>query len=215
MGVSSLVLDPVKVLVGLAVLWAVVALAYQVLAAWGGGRADYSRRAGSAARGVAFSFTVAMTPRHKESVRRHPAKFAIGVVMHVGVILSLLGVLLLLVWPAAAHKVLSLSRPVIALSLVAGLYLLVRRAVSKDLRAMSAPDDYMAILATCVLLALASVYSSYSVGAVVCMIYAALLFVYLPLGKLRHAVFCFVARGDLGRRLGRRGTYPSATGRMV
>ena len=31
---------------------------------------------------------------------------------------------------------------------------------------------------------------------------------YLPLGKLRHVLFCPVARLDLGRRLGYRGTYP-------
>ena len=42
--------------------------------------------------------------------------------------------------------------------------------------------------------------------------YAALIFLYLPLGKLRHAVFFFVARGDYGWRLGHRGVYPPAGG---
>ena len=45
------------------------------------------------------------------------------------------------------------------------------------------------------------------------MIYTGLLLVYLPLGKLRHAVFFFVARGDYGRRLGFRGVYPPAATR--
>ena len=34
-----------------------------------------------------------------------------------------------------------------------------------------------------------------------------------PAGKLRHAVFFFLARVDLGRRLGWRGVYPPAAGR--
>jgi nitrate reductase gamma subunit len=214
MAVYSPVLITVKILVGLSLLCAVLALGYQVLAAWGGGHEDYSKRAGSSARGIAYSFTVAMMPRHKESVSRHPGVFAVGVVMHIGVILSLLGVVLLLVSPRLGYAALSLGRPLIALSLAAGLYLLIRRVLSEDLRAMSAPDDYIAILATCGLLALASVYPS-AASDVLYLIYAALLFAYLPLGKLRHAVFFFVARGDHGRRLGRRGVYPPATARTA
>lgn len=208
-------LVPVKIFVALSVLWAVIALGYQVFAAWGGGREDYSKRAGSSARGIAYSFTFAMAPRHKESVSRHPGAFAVGAVLHIGVILSLLGVVLLLVWPTVGHAVLSLGRPLIALSLAAGLYLLIRRTLSRDLRAMSAPDDYIAILATCGLLALSFVYRGDAGSETVYLIYAGLLFAYLPLGKLRHAVFFFVARGDHGRRLGRRGVYPSATARTT
>lgn len=203
-------LIPVKLFVALSLLWAVAALGVQVLAAWGGGREDYSSRAGSSARGIAYCFTVAMTPRHKESVRHHPVKFGVGVVMHIGVILSLLAALLLLVWPMVGHAVLSLGRPLIATSLVAGLYLLIRRILSRDLRAMSAPDDYIAILATCGLLALACVNTTVVGSEAVYLIFAGLLFAYLPLGKLRHAVFFFVARANHGRRLGYRGVYPPA-----
>ncbi len=203
-------LIPLKVIVALSLVWAVIALGLQVRAARGGGRLDRSRRAGSPLRGIAYSFTVAMRPRHKESVRRHPFKFAVGVLMHAGVILSLLAVLLLLVWPAAGATVLSLSRPLLVPSLAAGLLLFVRRTLAPDLKAMSVPDDYVAILATCGLLALALLYSIGGASEVALLIYTALFFAYLPLGKLRHAVFFFVARGEYGRRLGYRGVYPPA-----
>jgi hypothetical protein len=203
-------LTPLKAAVALAMLWAIVSLGYQVFAAWGGGRRDYSRRAGSPTLGIAYNFTLGMTPRHKESVRRHPVKFVVGLVLHLGVILSLLGVLLLLIWPALSGDVLSTGRPLNAVALGAGLYLLVRRATSPDLRAMSAPDDYIAILATCGLLAFACAFPD-GVGSTALLTYAVLFFVYLPLGKLRHAVFFFVARTDLGRRLGYRGAYPPTT----
>jgi hypothetical protein len=94
--------------------------------------------------------------------------------------------------------------------LLAGLYLLLRRTTSPTLRAMNTPDDYIATLASCGLLALAILDSVSAHGHVVLLVYSALLLIYLPLGKLRHAVFFFIARGDYGRRLGYRGVYPPA-----
>jgi hypothetical protein len=204
----------VKILVLLSVLWAVVALSVQVLVAWGGGRRDYSEPTGNPWRGVIYIFTVAMTPAHKESIRRHPAKFAVGLIMHIGVILALALVVLLLGWPETGGRALSLLRPVMAIALLAGLYLCARRIGSKDLRVMSVPDDYLAIIATCGLLAFACFVPVGGHGETALLIYAGLLFVYLPLGKLRHAVFFFVARGNYGRRLGYRGVYPPAAARM-
>jgi hypothetical protein len=201
-------LPAVRFFVASSILWAAVVSVIQVLLAWGGGRKDYSERSGSTVRGMAYNFTIAMLPGHKESVSRHPAKFVVGVVMHVGVVLAVLGVVLLLAWPAAGFWTLAVVRPLVALSLAAGLYLLGRRFWSRNLRAMSSPEDYVAALATCGLLALASVCPVNARNQLALLIYAGLLFVYLPLGKLRHAVFFFVARADYGRRLGYRRVYP-------
>lgn len=198
----------VRVLVLLSMLWAALALVVQVLVARGGGRRDFSKRAGRPAGGMAYNFTVAMMPAHKETVKLHPAKFAVGVVMHIGVIVALAGVVLLVVWPTVGCDVIAFARPLTGLSLLAGIYLFVRRIFSQDLRAMSVPDDYVAILATCGLLALAALYPVDVRSQTVFLIYAGLLLLYLPLGKLRHAVFFFVARGEYGRRLGHRGVYP-------
>ncbi|HSG82574.1 MAG TPA: hypothetical protein VLC48_10005 [Gemmatimonadota bacterium] len=200
----------VKIFLGLSALWAAIALAYQVGAARGGGRTDYGARAGSSLRGILFNFTRGMSPAHKESVSQHPFKFAVGVVMHLGVIFALLAVLMLLVAPAVGEAALGIGWPLLALSLVSGLYLFVRRPLSADLKAMSAPDDYLAILVSCGLLAVSLLYALDRVSPAAFLIYAAVLFLYLPLGKLRHAVFFFVARSDLGRRLGYRGVYPPA-----
>ena len=197
----------IKLLLLLSTLWAVLALSVQVLIAWGGGRRDHSRAAGCTGRGVAYNFTVAMLPRHKESVRRHPFSFALGVTLHVGVMLSVATVVTLLAWPDVGSWFQMIARPLVAVALLAGAFLLVRRAASTDLKAMSSPDDYIAIVVTCGLLAfvlMARESSTY----VPLFLYATFFFAYLPLGKLRHAVFFFVARADCGRRLGYRGVYP-------
>ncbi len=199
-----------KLVVALSACWAAIALGLQVRAARGDARQDHSRPAGSPVRGIVYSFTAAMTPRHKESVRRHPFMFAMGVLMHVGVVLTLLAVLLLVVWPQAARAILSLGRPIVALAFAVALFLFIRRLLTPDLRVMSVPDDYLASLATGGLLALASLHAPGAPVELALLAYAALFFVYLPLGKLRHAAFFFVARGDIGRRLGYRGVYPPA-----
>jgi len=198
----------IKMLVCLSLLWAIVALAAQVLAARGGGRRDFSRAAGDPGRGLLYNFTAAMQPAHKESVRLYPGKFAVGLLMHLGAFAVLVGIVLLLIWPDVGRRALVLARPLSAIALLAGLFLLVRRFFSLDLRAMSAPDDFVANFATCVLLALAIAAPRNESSEMAFLIYAVVFLVYLPLGKLRHVVFFFVARGDYGRRLGYRGVYP-------
>jgi len=150
-------------------------------------------------------------PAHKESIRLHPAEFAVGLVMHLGVVVSLIVVGCLLAWPLGAERVIPAARVVTAAALVAGLALFIRRLASPMLRSISVPDDYLASLATCGLLAGAAFLPWHDAGGRSALfIYTTLLFIYLPLGKLRHAVFFFIARGDYGRRLGYRGVYPPA-----
>ena len=201
---------PIKVFLGLSIVWAVIALIAQVISARGGGRADYSRKNGERIRGLIYNFTTAMMPAHKESVKNHPTKFALGLLMHAGVLLVMLGTVLLLIHETTGARTLAYLRPVCAISFPAGLYLFVRRMVSPTLKAMSSPDDYISILASCVLLALAGLQGIVIENQILFPLYAGLLFIYLPLGKLRHAVFFFVARGEYGRRLGYRGVYPPA-----
>ena len=199
-------MNPARIFVGLCLAWAAVALAAQVRRARRGRRADLSRPAGSPARGLLYSFTGAMSPRHKETVSRHPVAFGVGLLFHAGTLLGLLTVLLSVVGPTLGSLWLRSLRLLFALSLLAGLVLLVRRLVSVNLRKISVPDDYLAILATCGLLAFAGRAPGGHLLAL--WVYAGALLLYLPLGKLRHIVFFFVARGDLGRRLGWRGVYP-------
>lgn len=188
--------------------WAAVALAAQVLIARDGGRRDFSRRAGRPLAGLFYNFTVAMLPGHKETARLHPAEFGAGVVLHVGVFAALAELLFLLAAANPTPGWITALRSLAGIGAVTAIVLLVRRVRSPVMRALSTPDDYLAVLATCGLLVLAA-FPALGSGAAL-LTYAALLFVYLPLGKLRHAVFFFVARADYGWRLGYRGVYPPA-----
>lgn len=198
----------IQTLVWLSILWAAAALAVQVIMAGRGGRRDFSRRAGDPGRGVIYNFTTAMTPTRKEAARRHPAEFATGMVFHAGTIMALASVPVLLLSPTIGSGMVAFCRPLFAVSFIAGLVLFVRRLASRNLRLMSAPDDYVAILVTCGLLVFVFYSRPGFQGQIPLMVYAAMLFVYLPIGKLRHIAFFFAARADLGYRLGHRGVYP-------
>jgi ElaB/YqjD/DUF883 family membrane-anchored ribosome-binding protein len=208
-------LTTLRVLLALSIGWSALALAAQVLRAWGGGRTDHARSQGTPMRGVVYNFTTAMTPAHKESVRNHPAKFAVGMALHVGLLLSLLVVVIMMVHVETGVRAAQLLRYPAIVSLVAGVYLAYRRTRDTNLQAMSSPDDFLAILCSCGLLLLIVALPHHLPWAWAALLtYGTLLFIYLPLGKLRHIVFFFVARGDYGRRLGYRGVYPPASASM-
>jgi hypothetical protein len=201
------VIERIVVAAGLA--WAAAWLGTQLFRAWGGGRRDYSARAGSPFRGVWYNFSVAMTPAHKEAIRNYPFKFAVGLTMHVGIGVSVLKILILLVKPGAGPLAPVPVGGFLAVSAAAALFLFVRRFLSANLRYMSAFDDYLASFVTLALLAAASLHELGLLGTGAFLLAAAAAAFYVPLGKLRHVLFCPVSRLNLGWRLGYRGTYPA------
>ncbi|MCP4231926.1 MAG: hypothetical protein GY771_17495, partial [bacterium] len=93
--------NTIRIIAAASVFWALVALIVQFLVYRGKGRKDFSIRAGSPMKGVLYNFTVAMTPRHKESIRNHPAKFLIGVIMHFGMFIAVAKTLQLIIYPGS------------------------------------------------------------------------------------------------------------------
>lgn len=192
-------------ILGAALCWAAVGLALATRGALGGGPPLHALAAGDPRRGARHMLVTANDPRHKESVRLHPASFALGALLHLSLFGSLLGLPLLLLDPPWSAP---LRVPFAALALagaVASMLLLVRRGRGPVLRALSVPDDYVVeVLAAVVLLTLAA-------GALRALplwsavLAVSLLLVYVPVGKLRHMVFFFIVRANLGRRLGYRG----------
>ena len=203
-------MDYLRLLTACGILWAVAALTGQVITARRGEREDFSRPAGSAARGVWYNFTTAMLPWRKEAARLHPGILTLGLIMHAGALFALAEVIILVVAPAIGERLLTGYWPVNLVALVAGGGLLARRVGSGVLRSLSDPDDYLAIIATCGLLGLSAAFPLAAGRATPLLAYSTLLFLYFPLGKLRHAVFFFLARAHYGRRLGLRGVYPPA-----
>jgi len=203
---------PERIITLVSIIWAVIALTFQVVCARGSGRKDYSVPAGSPIKGIIYSFTWAMLPSHKETIRLHPVWFTVGVVMHIGILLAMSKVLLVLINPQMAPIGVTIFRSLFPVALLCAIILFLKRIFSVTLRSMSSPDDYISILLVIdfLFVALAREFGWMNPG--VFLIHASVLFFYLPLGKLKHALFFFVARADYGARLGYRGTYPAKIG---
>jgi hypothetical protein len=169
---------------------------------------DFATPAGSIPEGIRYAFTTAMKPGHKESAFMHLPTYLSGLVFHLG---AFAATALFIVWPKYDFTHLQLVRLVVALlpaiGSLAGLGLLVKRMVSPVLRPLSTPDDYLSnflvtLFQLCAAVALFipwMIPTFYIAGAV--------LWLYFPAGKLKHAVYFFAARYHLGVFFGSRGVW--------
>ncbi len=169
---------------------------------------DYSARAGSTTGGIVYSFTAGMNPRNKESAFLHLPTYTAGLIFHVAAFLAIVLFFLLL-------SGLEFNRPIRIIfyltafsGAVSGFGILAKRLTDRKLRLLSNPDDYISnILVTLFQLFTGLVllnkwfYAAY-------MIVAGLLFLYMPAGKLKHAMYFFAARYHLGLFYGWRNVWP-------
>jgi len=173
---------------------------------------DYAPAAGSVAPAVRYALTGAMNPAKKESAYLHLQTYIAGILYHLGTFLSI--PLFLLIWfhiPISGVMVFILSC-FLSVTAVCGIGILVKRAMKMELRELSNPDDYLSnILVT---LFQVGTLLSLSIPALIpaYFIQASILFLYIPLSKLKHVIYFFAARYHLGFFFGRRGVWPPGRG---
>jgi hypothetical protein len=172
---------------------------------------DYSTQAGSVSSAIKYSFTGAMSPVKKESAFLHLPTYIAGIVYHLGTFLSLFLFFPLLL----GIQFNTLFSIIVSLFLLAsfgfGLGLFIKRVSKKGLRDLSSPDDYISNalvtlfqLLTILVLIIPSFLPVY-------FILSALLLIYIPVGKLKHVLYFFAARVQLGYFYGWRGVWPPKT----
>ncbi len=205
------------VVLPLAALWAAGGLVWHVRRSLAPGTRGTRRPSPAAPQGrggdgIRYMFTTGMRPSHKESVARHPVAFVLGLSLHAAVATALAWLALHGIAPvlAGAGIVRIAALAITASGVAAALALAAHRAADPALRALSVPEDYVAEALVAVLLALTAAATMRRVPATPAAIAAALLLFWIPIGKLRHMATFFVARADLGRRLGERGTFAPA-----
>lgn len=171
-------------------------------------RDDYSARAGNPVAGVAYSFTGGMDPRNKESAYLNLPTYVSGVIFHIAVFAAIVLFFLLLSGINPVQPV-SLILSVVTFSgAVTGIGMLIKRVTNKKLRYLSNADDYISLMLVIIFLTLAGFTLLFPVVYPAFMLASALLLLYMPLGKLRHAVYFFAARIHLGRFYGWRNVWP-------
>lgn len=201
-----------KLLVMASACWCVVAIGFLFQRTKGyGARKLFAPAAGDPKAGVRYAFTLGLLPGAKESVREHPMTWALGMVFHTGIFTSFAYLALLLAGQRATGWVLIGFQVLLALGAAAGITLLLKRAFLPNLRGLSHPDDYLANCLPSALCSLAFLHGFMIILEPWLLGLAALLFLYAPLGKIRHCLFFFPTRFHFGAFFGRRGVYPPAS----
>lgn len=176
---------------------------------------DLSEKSGDTTKGIVYANTTAMLPQNKESAYLHLPGYAAGMLFHIGIFTSFL-VFLLSFFPFFNRWIeVSTLRLIIAAVLtvtcLSGYILLFRRILSKDLKGLSTPDDFISNALTSTFQLFTILHLVWPTNGVVTALYyiaCSLLFVYMPFGKLRHAVYYFAARYHLGFFYGWRNVWP-------
>jgi hypothetical protein len=174
-----------------------------------GGPEDLSVSSGNVSKGVVYSFTKAMAPGAKESAYLHMPTYAGGIMYHLGTFLSLgLFIILIAGFPSLDSMLKYIFSAFLFISFFAGLAILIKRIVNKDLKSLSGPDDYISNVLTSLIQLMTAVYLLSPGTETFYYLSVSLFFIWLPLGKTKHLLYFFFARYHLGFFYGWRGTWP-------
>ena len=169
---------------------------------------EYARKAGNIGKAVRYSFTGAMSPKVKESAYLHMPTYIAGIIYHIGTFLSIFLFFLFLFNIILGGWVIWIAAFILGVSSLCGIGVLIKRISRQELRSLSNPDDYISNilvnafqLVTALALFYPALWPTYFV-------ISALLLLYFPMGKLKHALYFFAARYHLGLFYGWRGVWP-------
>lgn len=193
----------------LAASYSAAALAYLLFKAFSFGRKPaYAEPQGSARRGVVYALGKGLLPWEKESARLHLSTYLGGVAYHAGIFAGFAFLFIKVFAVDVSSFLVAIPRIFMALGLISGLGLLVKRIFKPLSRRLSRPDDFGANIFVDIFLGTALAASFDAKAVSVLFAYSIFLFVYLPVGKIRHCFFFFCSRIFFGRFFGRRGVLP-------
>lgn len=169
---------------------------------------DFAPPAGKIAPAVRYSFTGAMHPAKKESAFLHLPTYTAGVIYHLGTFLSLPLFIIALMKVSLPLPLEFIFTGFLLISGSCGIGILVKRMIKRELRGLSSTDDYLSNILVTLFQFFTAAYFFVLALQPVYFVVVALLLLWLPLGKLKHALYFFAARYHLGVFYGWRGVWP-------
>lgn len=178
-------------------------------------RKDLSEPKNTSTAGIIYAFTTGMLPKAKESASKHMLSYIAGITFHIGIfsafLFSAIAYLLmkgiLCGMPSWWHFPIAI---LITIGIISGIGLLIKRFVNQRLKSISAFDDYFSNIIANIFLLLLLVALIHPTETTLngMYIFEAFLFLYIPLGKLRHCAYFFATRVMFGYFYGHRGVLP-------
>nr|NQU93646.1 hypothetical protein [Bacteroidota bacterium] len=169
---------------------------------------DFSQPIGKTGSAMPYAFVGAMSPAKKESAFLHMPTYVAGIIYHLGTFLSIFLFFLILAQINFTEWVNWAIAGFLLISGLCGIGILIKRIVKKQMRELSNPDDYISN-------ALVSAFHLITAFAILSpvphpsyFVFTGLLLLYIPIGKLKHTIYFFAARYQLGCFFGWRGVWP-------
>jgi len=169
---------------------------------------DYSKKIGDPKSAISYSFIGAMNPMNKESAYLHFPTYTAGILYHIGTFISFSLFFLFLFNISYANSLQWVLICVLAASSVSGFGIFIKRIALRKLRFLSNPDDYISNLLVTMFQVFTLIMLFTDTISPYYFICTGLLFLYMPLGKLKHSLYFFAARYHLGYFYGWRGIWP-------
>ncbi len=186
-------------------IFAFVSLFIQVLKTRNYGRKSlYSIPQGRLRNGLFYAFGKGMLPWEKESTRNHLPSYLAGIVYHLAIFSALLYFFSLILSFKINIHFIFLLRILLFSGFICGLGLLFKRIIIPELRWMSVADDFASNILVDLFLLNSLIESLIEGWRAFFFISSILMFIYIPLGKIRHCFFFFLARIHFGLFYGRR-----------
>lgn len=170
-----------------------------------GRRTVHAASAGEGKRGVVYALGRGMMPWEKESALKHLPTYIAGVFYHSGVFSGMIYILSLVI-PFGLHTyLLQILRILMAVGILCGIGLFIKRVTLGYMRSISCADDYVSNMMVNLFLALIFLDTFSTSLRSVLFLVTIILFLYIPIGKIRHCFFFFYSRILFGQFFGRRG----------
>lgn len=173
-----------------------------------GKRPLYAEPKGDVKKGIVYAFGKGMMPWEKESAIKHLPSYIGGILYHLGVFGGFFYLLVTLVPIDLPTLVLLFMRIVLLVGVISGASLLLKRILSPQMRVLSCPDDFAANIIVNIFVLAALLHTFYPGITHLFFLAAVIMFLYMPLGKIRHCFFFFYTRILFGMFYGRRDIFP-------
>ena len=169
---------------------------------------DYSLPRGEISTAVRYAFSGAMNPLKKESAYLHLPTYTAGIFYHVGTFLCIILFITNMLGITIPYWISLVLGAFLVVAAFSGLGIFIKRLLKDELRHLSNPDDYISNLLVTIFQVLSGMVLFLDVMQPAYFIWASLLILYIPVGKLRHLLYFFAARYHLGIFYGWRGVWP-------
>ena len=169
---------------------------------------DFAQQRGSIFSAIIYSFSGAMSPYKKETAYLHLPTYIAGIIYHLGTFLSFAWLIIHFFNFHITTTLATGSWILLIISAGCGLSIFIKRLVNSKLKIISTLDDFFSNLLVTGFQILSALALLTLISTDPLFIYASILFLYVPLGKLNHVIYFFTSRIHLGILFGKRGTWP-------